>query len=512
MLTFKVSTDGAKTCRAGLAHAHVLGADGLPLTARLETDDNAITVHADEPTSLCVLFDAGACGVLALRTTLLTPRQRPRSLTVELARRSAMLIAAKLEDWVAWDASPDHPVIAEYQVARDTLVEAIAIGDEAAPDGDARREELGGLALRQSIRCGERLALWAADRLLAQRAAAGSAAQLGCAVAIPSMSAPGVDLAAQRFDFVHCPLRWPELAPSADARELAGADRWIEWAVRILRKPVAAGPLIDLRAGRAPEWLQSRIGDYPALREAAFEHVRAVVARYRRYVQRWNVASGLHLNDWGALTLEQIMDLTRVCVSAAKKEAPGSEVLVEIAEPFGGAYARNAASLPPSLYAEMLAQQGVSIDAIALRIESGAHAPGCAVRDLLTFSDLLDRYSQFDKPIEISSLGAPSDRGDEVDSLASGHWRTEWCEAAQAEWLTAAMAVSLSKPFVRAVCLHTLVDPEAAAPAAEAMRAGGLLRGDGGAKPSMDRVRQLRSLIRARKPASSLLAPPAEER
>lgn len=501
MLLFKASSEGAKNCGVGLAHAHAIGADGLPLSARPVVEGDVVRLDVDEPAALCAMADAGDRGVLALRTTLLRPSDAHRSLTVELARRATMLVLCKLEDWVACDAAADHPVIVEYTEARDTLVEALAIGERATGDAWARREALACEALRLGISAGERLALWAADRLLAQRGAGG--AQLGCSIEPSSMGAPGVDRAAQRFDYLRCPMRWPTIETREGEWDFGATDRWLEWAIRTIRKPVVAGPLIDLRPGRAPGWLEASRHSYQSLRESVFEHVRATVARYQRFVPRWNVASGLHLNEGGALTLEQVMDLTRVCVTATRREAPRAEIMVEIAEPFGGVYARNSASLPPSLYAEMLAQQGVSIDTIALRIEAGAPASGCATRDMLSVSDLLDRYAQFDKPIEVSSLGAPSEAVGAGEGLAPGRWRREWSDAAQAEWLTAAAAVALSKPFVRGVCWQALVDP--ASPEGE-MSSGGLLRRTGGEKPAMERLRKLRSCLRDRKPPSALLA------
>ncbi len=240
---------------------------------------------------------------------------------------------------------------------------------------------------------------------------------------------------------------------------------------------------------------------YETLRDLVAEHIQAVVTRYRRTVHRWTVASGLHVNTNFKISFEQIMDLTRLCVLLVRKLQPTAKVQVEIQQPWGEYHALNRRSIPPQLYAEAVLQAGIPIDAIALRLQMGDAKPGYATRDLLALSSLLDRYAALEKPIVVSSLGAPSVMipptpylpragADAEDPYEPGFWHAPWSENQQAEWLLHAAAICASKPFVHSVCWHELADAAGGTPAE--MAGAGLVSANGQPKPALGRMAQLR--------------------
>src|SRR6185437_12169774 len=88
-----------------------------------------------------------------------------------------------------------------------------------------------------------------------------------------------------------------------------------------------------------------------------------------------------------------IIELTRLLVSQVKSLIPNARTMVTITHPFGEYHARGRASVPPIMYAEMVAQAGISFEAFALELELGVPAPGMFLRDLFQLSTLLDRFS-----------------------------------------------------------------------------------------------------------------------
>ena len=341
------------------------------------------------------------------------------------------------------------------------------------------------------------------------------APMVGCAVG-PDQCNEGLQkVAAGACDFIRCPMRWVDLEPGEGKYDFAPTDRWIEWAVRHAKVPVFGGPLIDLRASCVPEWLYIWENDYETLRELVYDHVQQIVTRYRRTVSRWSVCSGLHVNTNFKISFEQIMDLTRVCVALVRKLHPTAKIQLEIAQPWGEYHTTNRRSLPPLLYADAVVQSGLAIDALGLRLQMGHAEPGLATRDLLSLSSLLDRYAQFDRPLAITAVGAPSGAiapspylpragAAPEDPYEPGYWRKPWSEDQQAEWLARALGVCAGKPYVQSVCWQELADLPASmlvgGRKAPEMPFGGLVSASGAVKASASRLAQARQEIRAGRP------------
>src|SRR5690606_6060860 len=286
-------------------------------------------------------------------------------------------------------------------------------------------------------------------------------ARVGCAVNPAIMTEPMQQALQQSCDFLSVPMRWAHLEPREGEYSFKNTDRGIEWAVRKANMPITAGPLIDFADGATPEWLSIWENDYETLRDLIYEHVKQIVTRYRRTVTWWTAVSGLPLSRSFRLRYEQIMDLTRVCVLATRKLHPKAKVQIEVAQPFGEYAAAKDGIMGPLLYADVVSQSGIQIDAIALRLEVGRPAPGAAARDLMMLSDLLDRYAELAKPLCVSGLGAASEQP--VADVAAGQaepgrWRGGWSRETQAQWLEAMGAIAMAKPYVHSVCWQGLAD------------------------------------------------------
>lgn len=499
---------------------------------RLATTSPSAVV--DEPPE----YTLRSLGRLTLRTCLLPERDRPYLLSLELARHRLMLFLNKLEEWQLIDLAPTHPALELFERARLLFTEALVAQRADGSEGEATygyaatANRIAIRALWLGVEASERLALEAASRDFGPRMSGklyedavegvdsfplGRSRQstpvvtadrtgvilptrpvVGCTVSPSSFTEHAQRVAGSSLDFVQMPMRWVEMEPTEGKYYFRNTDQWIEWAVRHVRLPVVAGPVIDFRPTCVPEWLYIWENDYDTLRELVYEHVKSVVTRYRRTIGRWTVISGVHVNDNFHFSFDQMMDLTRICVLLVRKLHPTAKILVEVTQPWGEYYTHNRRSLPPLLYAEMISQAGVMVDGFGLRVQMGQPAPGQSARDLMAFSSMLDRYAALEKPLSITAMGAPSGTPEassapELADRQPGFWREPWDPNVQADWATAAMSIALSKPYVQSVCWHELYD----LPQPAEMPRGGLLGIDGTPKPTAQRIAEVRSAVRS---------------
>jgi len=528
-----------------LSGAYLIGPDSVPIAGEVICDQGIIRCekNTNEAAALALQVDLDQrlldevdqgdevlpgvtlrpLGVLTLRTCLLPDRDRPYLLPLELARHRIMAFLNRLEDWQAFDIPETHPVMRLFECARTVFTDALVASSNSMEQGSPAAR----LALRAlwiAVEASERLTLLIADRdfqdritgrmylsitedgptiskkakpvlhptrggvVLPQRPA------IGCAVSPATFDFRTKQAIEKSCDFITMPMRWIEMEPREGEYSYTPTDKWIEWAIRTARLPVVAGPLIDFRPTSVPDWLYIWENDYETLRELVYEHIKAIVTRYRRTVTRWTVCSGLHTGEHFKLSFEQMMDLTRICVLLVRKLHPRSSVQIEITQPWGEYHTGDRQTLPPTLYAEMLSQAGVQIDAFSLRVQMGMNSVGHTTRDLLAFSSMLDHYAMLDRPIALSAVGVPSSAPAEPGQgePAAGHWRGEWSPIAQADWLSAAMGIALSKPYIQSVCWQDLAQQEGSP---SEMPAGGLLGEKYHPRPALDRLIELRNSV-----------------
>jgi len=519
MISFAVFDEHGPDSDWTLRHAHLLGADSVVAPGRVSIAGGIIRCEPQESgsTALALQWEADELGVLVLRTCLLPHRDRPYLLSLELARRQIMEFFVKLEEWGEFDRPGDDPILALFDQARSRFTEALIMDDAAGAGGSPAQDALARQALDLALEASEELTLAHACAVLDQRravavqpedrAAAGPTAAPTVGVLVhPQRSAEGLKrVVADSADFITLPMRWSDLEPEEGAYAFQPIDRWIEWAVRDVKMPVVAGPLIDLRPGCVPDWLYIWENDYETLRDLVYEHIKRVVTRYRRTVSSWVVAGGLHVSGNFNLSLEQVVDLTRLCVLVARKLHPRANIRVEIAQPFGEYGAVAGASLAPQLYAEIVAQAGVGIDGFGLHLLMGDAAPGRSTRGLMAVADLIDRYAEFQRPLSVSLLGAPAAAPDLAATgygdVDPGYWRAPWSPAQQADWLAHAAIVALGHPAVTSVCWQSLYDTGNEAD----MHAGGLIDPEGAARPALAILKKIHDRLRSREPFCDLL-------
>lgn len=480
MLRIRVFENGVAAKSVDLSTAYLVGNDRVPLRAELKFTHGEIVfdTRSRGAAALCILWPVDGIGQIMLETCRLQERKAPYNLNLELARGQLMRIAQKREDWGLYDFQEGEDLYREIDAARQMLVEALAAPDEATASRQADA------CLVAGVKAGEALTALHADVFLKRRQEANqlSKRSLGCRIDPSQSSEPYLKLLADAFDFAVLPFSWSSIEPQEGAQKTVGnMDALIKnlWQKRI---PIWGATLLSFDPVLLPSWLSKAGRDYEKFREYVTRHIRHVVKNYGPYVQVWEVINAAHAYNSMGFTFEQIMDLTRISSLVVKQMSPKCQAVVGIVLPWGEYYARDARTIPPSLYAEMTVQSGINFDAFGLDIRFGTGEPGGCARDLLQLSSQLDRFGALGKPIHITAAGVPS----ENPPTSDGRWHGEWSPEVQAEWVREFYRIALSKPFVESVvCLRM----------ADGADPNGVLDADGKPKPAYREILRLRDEI-----------------
>lgn len=479
MLKFACYPEGDKCRCPDLRGAYIMGIDGVPVRGDLHVSDNTVTCESrsQEALAISVLWSVEGHGTLQLQTTRLPTREQPYNLHVELVRERLMRILTKREEWGLFDYPGVEEISAKIDQARELFVEALQTSDD--PPAAAR---LADRALILALDASNELCRFHAGVFLERRRQAGGFAREFLGVCLsPDTPAKAITKGfAKVFDFVQIPFVWREIQPDERSSDYAAIDKWVR-ASRKAGLAVRGGPILSFGVRSVPDWLYAREDDYEAILGLAREHVRRTVQRYAGEVDTWIVASGLHADNVFSFNFEHIIDLTRMAVNVTKQAAPRARVVLDLVQPWGEYFARNQRTAPPTLYAEMVMQSGINVDAFGLQLVFGLDSEGYRLRDTLQISVLIDRLANLGRPMHITATGVPS------DGSAGGLTDQPWSEQGQADWLAGFCEMALSKPYVECVCLQTLADS-----ACTGIPTGGVLRADLSPKPAFKRLAEVR--------------------
>ena len=326
----------------------------------------------------------------------------------------------------------------------------------------------------------------------------------GCAVHLDPPTEEFLKRLRAGFDSVTLPMVWRQIEAKEQAFTWGPLDRWVELLAKH-RFPIRGAGLLSFHERNVPDWLYIWEHDFDTIRDLAFEHARRVLNRYGQYVHSWNVISGIHAENCFTFNFEQLMELTRMAAALAKKVAPKASAVIELVAPWGEYYARNQRTIPPLLYADMVAQSGVPFDAFGLQFVFGPCQDGMFVRDMFQISAVLDQFAKLNKPIHVTAAQVPSGNPEHADGIAitglpapGGVWRDPWDEKIQAEWLERFLEVALSKPFVESVSWQALADNPSSM-----MPHGGLLQEDLVPKRAYEQLVRTRAALRGQTKASA---------
>lgn len=485
MLRFEVFDAQGPARSWPLVNAHLLGRDDLPTPGTVEFAGGVIVCAPREErgTALCLEYDAGSMGRLMLQTCLLAQRDEPYRLIQELARHRIKQYIAKSEEWLMFDPELAGDALERWESAREIFVEASVIMDVAK--AEARHRD----ALMAAIDASERLAMAHAQILLHRRFGTKPASRTTFGIRIDSGSEPdaAAETAKREFDVLAVPTNWRQMQPTRNAINFAAIDKWMIWAKQS-GKPIIAGPLVRLLPDSIPDWARPHLRDFAALRDLVWTFMEQVVYRYREMVEIWNVASGLHLNELAPLDMEQRIDLTRRASVLVRQSRKSARSLVEVVEPFGDRVSMLEGASSPWEYLEQVVQGGIKFDCLGVQIVFGDGAGGRGTRDLMQLSCVLDRFFLLEAPLVVSALGVPSKEEDP----RGGGWRGPWSAESQARWITRAVPIALSKPYVASIVWDRLLDGRGPG----VPRTTGLFDERGQQKPALAKLTAIRKRLR----------------
>jgi hypothetical protein len=494
-IKFEIYSAGKRLMNFTPVAAMAMGPESVPIPGEVVFKDGllSLTRNEEHPAGVALMWDLGELGQYHLETTRVVPREKPYNLNVELTRSRLMKIVQKQEDWNLFDFPRTEKHMQRFREAQ--LLFADALGNLHEPE---KASVLADQAMGMATELGDQLAMFHAELLLNRRRATNMMPKhvVGCRVDASIQNQRYKDTIAEYFDYAVLPMSWKHLQPEEGSFITESVDEWVEFLTR-KRIPIIAGPLIDLTDGEVPDWMFIWEHDFDSLREMAYEFVQKVVQRYRKQISLWNVVAGLHTNTAFTLNFEQIIELTRLLVAQVKAIQPNARTLVSVSQPYGEYHSKGATSVPPMLYAEMVAQAGINFEAFGLEIEHGVPARGGYTRDVFQLSCLLDRFSTIGRPVFLTAIGAPgryspdpADRSEgKLDPAAAGRWKKPWDPQVQAEWMDTVYRLALSKPFIESVAWGNLADINTTLPS------GGLLDDMLRPKPAFQKLQEIRDIF-----------------
>ena len=495
MIRFNAYKEGQLVTELDLKGSHLFAQDEIPVRSQMDFIDGQLlgVRHSDTAVGLATLWPVEGFGKLMLQTTRLPERNEPYNLNLELARGRLLRVAQKREEWGLADISVANSAHELIDDAIDKFVDALCCLDQPA-----QAAQLADESLLSSVQAGETMAGAHAQMFLERRAGTQGFGRhsFGCCLDTARIRDPKyLKHIKENFHFVTVPIGWKQIEPKEQEQHFELLDECINW---LYRNRIAAkvGPLVSFSPLAVPDWLYIWENDFEQVRDMAYDFVTTVVERYGNKVQAWDVLSALNAENCFKFGFDKIIEMTRSIALAAKRAANRSLVLIELTEPWGEYYALNQRTIPPMIYADMVTQSGVTFDGFGVRTRFGRGAGGMRVRDLLEFSSLLDRFGAFGKPVHLAGVQVPSlpDQREKVGSIGdAGLWHTTWDEQTQADWISQAYQIALSKPFVETVTWQDLVDRGDEG----VLQHGGLFRPGLEPKPAFDEVlRMKKQLVR----------------
>lgn len=491
-IKFEIYHDGSRVKSFDPVGAVAIGPESVPIPGDVSFRDGLMIVNRpdEHAVGVSLLWDVSPLGEFHLETTRLSQRSKPYNLNVELARFRLMKIVQKQEDWNLFDFPKAEKFLQRFREAQMFFAEALGKQDDPA-----EAAKLADKSLIESIQLSDELGQFHADILIARRKASNAFVKhiFGCRVDTSIPNEKYKEALVQHLDYAVLPMSWKTLQPEERVFAPAEVDGWIE-ALAKRRVPIIAGPLVHLDEANVPQWMFIWEHDFETLREMAYDYVQKVVQRYRKAVAVWNVCAGLHTNAALTLNFEQMIELTRLLVAQVKTLLPSARTLVTITQPFGEYHSSQRTSVPPMLYAEMVAQAGINFEAFGLEIEMGVPQPDRFTRDLFQLSCLLDKFSTLGRPVFLTAVNAPgrstpdpTDKSEgHLDPSKAGRWKRPWDPQLQAEWMDAVYHLALSKPYIESIAWGNLADINPGMPG------GGLLDDMLRAKPSFEKLKQMR--------------------
>jgi hypothetical protein len=441
--------DFQSACLAG-------GFDHAPSPTQVQTSGTtlSLTRTLDESGFLITPWQIESVGRLMTSTATLIERDEPYSAAVELARGKVNQIRNHLAEWAPLGI--ELPPAMQQQMSQISRGFGQLMSDYPSPQSDRKAQEI----LTQSFKFVEDFSRYFAQELFQIRHQ--RIPRLETAFGVQMGRLPrDPNVLTSPFNILRLAFNW-RLVEAAEAHyDWYAIDEALDWA-EDRGIPVVAGPLIDFSPSGLPDWINSWRGDLPNIANFMCDYVETVIARYRRRLTHWYLASACNIAGTLGLSEDDMLWLTARLAESALQMAPELDISFGVVQPWAEYMAREEHTYTPLVFLDTLLRTGLRMKALNIEVVMGVAKRGSYCRDLLELSRLLDSFAVLSAPLHIT-MGVPSDAG--VDPLAEpgltvgfGGWEGGFNPAFQADWAEKFVNVALSKPYVTGLFWANLSD------------------------------------------------------
>jgi hypothetical protein len=189
---------------------------------------------------------------------------------------------------------------------------------------------------------------------------------------------------------LNVPMEMGQLQSDVLKDQMSRIDAQLEWA-RTHSLRVFGGPLLNLQPHAFPKWFHLE-NDFESLFQAACDHARTMVERYRGQVHLWSAASGLNAPNAIGLSDEQVQKLAIGVIQTVRRCDPKTPVIICIDAPWAEYLAHQPDGISPLIFAEALIRVDLGLSGIGLEMNLNLWPHGSLPRDLVDISDMIDHW------------------------------------------------------------------------------------------------------------------------
>jgi hypothetical protein len=391
------------------------GYDMAPQPVEVVRQRDRILLHRPEADSgfLMVPWVIENLGPVVIHTSTIRQRAEPYRLSVELARGKLNHLRNQTAEWtdIGLELSP---------LFRERLRAANAIfGKAATADDPKTADREAAAALAEAVALSGELVRVYTDQVFRTRHVQESQLRtaLGCRLTGPPPGAEASRFYQAAFNAVRIVPLWSRIEPRQSEFAWEELDALVAWA-HSAKLNVSLGPLIDLRPGLMPKWVDDWHGDWSSMAAFACDFVEMVMVRYGERIGTWLIASGFNHEDLGGLIEDDRIRLAARLLDSARQIDRDGELIVGLARPWGEYRREPEYNYSPLLFADTLLRAGIRISGFELEIfESGPS--GGWPREPLEFVRLLDAFGTLGVSLDIALAGPAEPVATSESRLAS---------------------------------------------------------------------------------------------